>query len=268
MPIKDDVHGKRRSAGWLAMSAAALLLGVFATGAYAIAGLDPPTNVSPPIVTGTPQVGRTLTCVPGAWNGAPPISYTYQWNRNGSAIGGATSATYAVAGSDAGTSITCTERASNLLGSGSVTSAAVVPTALTTDPSQPGPPPAGWGDVTGPVLSGFKVTPRRAPLYVVATKRGPKVRPHRRLKLKFRLSEQAAVVISAYHRGKAPKKVTDPGGSWSVKLGVGDHTLQSHQSIKYTRMGRYVITARATDAAGNRSVAATATFRVTKPRRR
>jgi hypothetical protein len=254
--------GKPRLTGWLSVPAAALVLCISATAAYAIGALNPPTNVTPPVITGTAQVGQTLTCVPGAWNGTAPITYTYQWNRDGSAIAGATGTTYAAADADVGTSITCTEQATNPDGNGSATSAAVVPVAISA-----APPPAAGGDTTAPALSGFKVTPRRVPLYVVLGRKGArrKARPQHKLLFKFGLSESATVVISVRHAHNAPERLI--GGSWSTKLAAGDHSVRSAATVGYTRRGRYTITAQATDAAGNRSAVVKATLRVTKPHR-
>lgn len=56
-----------------------------------------PTNSILPAVSGIPQVGETLTALPGAWTGAP-TSYTYQWQVDDGGgyadISGATSQTY------------------------------------------------------------------------------------------------------------------------------------------------------------------------------
>ncbi len=36
-----------------------------------------PVNTAPPLITGTPEAGQTLTCTPGTWTNSP--SYTYTW---------------------------------------------------------------------------------------------------------------------------------------------------------------------------------------------
>lgn len=52
-----------------------------------------------PKISGAATIGHTLTAVPGAW--APsPVTLTYQWYRNGTAISGATNPTYLVSVAD------------------------------------------------------------------------------------------------------------------------------------------------------------------------
>ncbi|MDY0912829.1 hypothetical protein [Rathayibacter festucae] len=60
-----------------------------------------------PTITGTAKVGQTLTAVPGTWSPAP-VALSYQWKRGGTAISGATSATYKAVSADAGKAITVT----------------------------------------------------------------------------------------------------------------------------------------------------------------
>lgn len=56
---------------------------------------------------GQSVVGSALTAVSGSW-GPSGVSFSYQWNRNGTAIPGATSKTYATTASDAGAALTVT----------------------------------------------------------------------------------------------------------------------------------------------------------------
>ncbi len=58
-----------------------------------------------PVITGTAKVGATLTADPGAW-GPAPVTLRYQWYRSGSAITGATTATYSPTKSDAAKTLT------------------------------------------------------------------------------------------------------------------------------------------------------------------
>ncbi len=57
------------------------------------------TATATPQISGTAAAGKTLSVKTGTW--APgPISFGYQWNRNGKPIAGATAATYALVAAD------------------------------------------------------------------------------------------------------------------------------------------------------------------------
>jgi len=61
-----------------------------------------------PTITGNAQVGVQLTAVPGVWQPsvtASPITFDYQWKRDGSNISSATSATYTPVPADVGKAI-------------------------------------------------------------------------------------------------------------------------------------------------------------------
>lgn len=62
-----------------------------------------------PAITGTATQGQTLTCSTGTWSKSP--SYSYQWNRSGVAIIGATASTRVLAAGDVGATMTCTVKA-------------------------------------------------------------------------------------------------------------------------------------------------------------
>ena len=85
----------------------------------------PPTNASLPAITGTAQVGSTLTCSNGSWSNSP-TSYTKSWLRDGSAVSGATASTYKLVSADADHHLSCKVTASNPGGSASATSASLL----------------------------------------------------------------------------------------------------------------------------------------------
>jgi hypothetical protein len=105
-----------------------------ATGVVTAAAVAP-SNTSAPSISGTTQVGQTLSADVGSWSGTAPISYVYQWRRcdSGGAscadIAGATGSTYTLVTADGGSTIRVVVTASNSAGSSGATSAqtAVVP---------------------------------------------------------------------------------------------------------------------------------------------
>ena len=87
-----------------------------------------PQNAELPAITGTPMEEETLTASTGLWNGAQPISMTFQWyrcdaNGNGcAAIAAANQQTYKLTFADVGFTIRVTGTATNAGGSGFATS--------------------------------------------------------------------------------------------------------------------------------------------------
>jgi hypothetical protein len=93
-----------------------------------------PANTVVPTITGTPQVGQTLTALPGTWLSFP-TGYTYQWQRcdvtgaNCAPVTGATGSSYVVAAEDVGVTLDVVATAQNSYGTGTATSE---PTAVVT----------------------------------------------------------------------------------------------------------------------------------------
>ncbi len=99
-----------------------------------------PSNTAPPIITGTPEDGQTLSVGTGSWSGTPPLSFAYQWRRCDGAgescvdISGATSSTYAASFEEVGHSLRVRVTATNAGGSSEASTSAsafVAPTPLT-----------------------------------------------------------------------------------------------------------------------------------------
>ena len=92
--------------------------------------LMPPSNSSPPTISGTAATGQTLSASTGSWTESP-TRYEYQWQRCSSgcaAVAGATASTYTVAGGDVGSTLRVAVTASN--SAGASTPASSAPTAV------------------------------------------------------------------------------------------------------------------------------------------
>jgi Concanavalin A-like lectin/glucanases superfamily len=82
-----------------------------------------PTNTVPSVISGTAQVGQTLSVNTGSWEGAPPITYAYQWQscnafgESCSDIPGAPGVTYVPGHSDVGGTLQVLVTATNPGGS-------------------------------------------------------------------------------------------------------------------------------------------------------
>jgi hypothetical protein len=89
--------------------------------AFSLAGA--PVNTALPTISGTAELGQTLTAIPGEWS-EDPTSLGTQWARCNAAgygcepVAGATSSTYAVTSADAGSTIRVQETAANAAGAG------------------------------------------------------------------------------------------------------------------------------------------------------
>jgi hypothetical protein len=109
-------------------AAAAALLALALGGAVRAAATAAPSNTAPPTISGTPQVGKTLTASNGTWTNSP-TSYTYQWKRCNTSgascvnVANGTNKTYTLVGADAGHTMRVVVTATNADGSASATSA-------------------------------------------------------------------------------------------------------------------------------------------------
>ena len=85
--------------------------------------LTSPSITGNPTISGTVQVGNTVTAVAATVGGNPAPSTTWQWNLDGSPIAGAAGSAYTPLTGQAGGSLTVTQTATNSQGSVSATSA-------------------------------------------------------------------------------------------------------------------------------------------------
>lgn len=69
------------------------------------------------MILGGVRFGSLLTCSPGVWIGARPITFGYRWLRDGYPIPGATAPRYRLRVRDLNTLLACRVRATNRLGS-------------------------------------------------------------------------------------------------------------------------------------------------------
>jgi sugar lactone lactonase YvrE len=124
-----------------------------ASSACAARANGPVVPVDGPTVTGTLAPGATLTAGTGTWTPTPD-SFTYQWLRDGVAIGGATATTYVVTSGDAGHALSVAVTAvKEDYASASATSAAVV-----IPVPQPGTLTTAAPSISGTVRVGSTVT--------------------------------------------------------------------------------------------------------------
>ena len=94
------------------------------TNSLAIPGSKPVPKEEPRVL-GIPEAEQTLTCSQGPWTGSSPITFTFQWLRNGESIADQTGDTYYVQPADEGRNISCTVTGTNAAGKASAASKAV-----------------------------------------------------------------------------------------------------------------------------------------------
>jgi hypothetical protein len=156
---------KRQTRGFLSLgllAATAAFAGAMlgGTGLGSAATQAKPTNQSPPTVTGTAQVGSTLTAKEGTWTGNP-TTFVYSWRRcdadggSCSTISGATEKTYVLKQVDQANTIRVRVTARNADGQTAATS---VPTAVVREATTP--PPANACDKNPPSAAELKAPER------------------------------------------------------------------------------------------------------------
>jgi hypothetical protein len=127
----------------------------------------PARNTTPPTISGTPQVGQTLTANNGTWVGAQPISFSYHWRRcdasgaSCSDISNATGKTYTLTAADQGTTLRVRVTGRNARGASSATSG---PTGVVGKAEAPGGATVSIAEVSLPnrlVIDRYSFAPNR-----------------------------------------------------------------------------------------------------------
>lgn len=118
---------KRWTFGGLVVGICAMVALAVSLGAGTAAVVVAPVNTSLPTITGTPQVGQSLTAAEGTWSNSP-TSFAYEWLRcNGggnacASVANGTQKTYTPVANDAGRTIRVRVTATNADGSASAQS--------------------------------------------------------------------------------------------------------------------------------------------------
>jgi len=209
------------------------LLAAGAVTALVVAGLTQastsaaPGNTIPPTISGTPQVGQTLSADRGQWSNNP-TSYGYRWqrcDRNGAAcagVSGADQRLYDLHAQDVGHTIRVRVTARNADGASSETS---VPTAVVTSRT-PAPPatgcPSGSGaipiaDLTPPAnlaIVGFSSNPQVLGRHVGTLSLAVKVTACSGRPVQGALVYAAAVPFNQFD--VAPEVQTDANGTATI----------------------------------------------------
>ena len=173
-----------------------------------------PVSVSAaPKLSGTPSVGRTLTCTPGRFNGDGALVDVFSWRRDGTPIAGATMSKYKVSSADAGHKLTCAVTATGLRGSATGVSAGLSIPARAPLLSSVSQSSTRWTEGT-----------RAA---TIARRRKPPVGTT----FKFRLNEAATVRLVFKRRGRKAGTLAFAARAGTDKVRF-DGVLSRHHKLK------------------------------------
>ncbi len=223
-----------------------------------VAIVAPPAGAAPPVLSGGAVVGSVLSCSLGAWS-PNALTYARRWLRNGFAIPGRTGATYATRDADVGRAVACSVTATNTIGAslGRASNAIrVLPRARAA------------ADTVVPVVSGLRLSHRRFLVVRPATRLAARKRRALGTAINFLLSENATVTfrIDRVARSRRCLRLAPNRNAQGCERQRLAGTLTRHGAsgrntpyfsgridARALRPGRYRLTVRATDAAGNRS---------------
>jgi hypothetical protein len=206
-----------------------------------------PSNTTAPAISGTPQVGQTLTADNGSWTGQQPITFSYHWRRcdrtgaNCSDISGATAKTYVLTSADEGTTLRVRVTARNSAGTASATSAA---TSVVAKAEAPGGSTVSISDVSLPnrlVIDQYSFRPNR-------------LRRHGRLVARFHVSDSRSHSVMGalvFVEGIPLGQTTRPAEQATGPDGYVTFTIRATSRLQLRGSNRYVFFLRARKAGEN-----------------
>ncbi len=213
-----------------------------ATSAAVRIGLGIPVNTALPLLSGTAQTGRTLTCSTGSWSRSPS-GFAFAWLRDGTPIAGATASSYVAAAGDAGHAVGCRVVASNEAGAGLPATSATV--AVTSPPG-----PSATTTVGGFVAPGFESAVETSPKPAAVTLTA---RADTRGRVAIRVSCACSGTVAVRVRSTSLKRARLSRGSATVTL-----TSALRRQLKRNGSLKATVSARLADG---RTVSSTLTIR-------
>ena len=241
MSLRKKLGTRGVTAGLLAVAALVIGAAFSAAGTGSAASSAAPTNQTPPTISGTTEVGSTLTATSGSWGGTTPITYAYQWRRCGTSggscsnIGGANQSTHTLRSADRGSTLRVRVTAKNADGSAQIESAqtAVITAATVPPPATGCPTGTGTADVAGISLPARLLIDGQSASPTVVT------RSTSDLVLRFHVSAcggrsvQGALVYATavpFEQFNVPPEATTGADGWA--------TLTLHQASRFPASSR------------------------------
>ncbi|MGZ4333207.1 MAG: hypothetical protein ACXVRJ_02895 [Gaiellaceae bacterium] len=198
-----------------------------------------PKETGPPLISGTPKVGQSLTSTHGSWSGNP-TSFSYQWQRCDadivacSDVIGATSSTYLLKTADLGYRLRVRVTAKNAKGSATATSA-----------------------LTAIVAPAVRITNRRPSLAILSVRfTGSTVYA------RFRICDDSQKNLTIIETDSRPGKLsyTRRFTTLIAPKPCGVYTRHWLLLARFQGSGQYTVTLRARDKSGLTSLPAHRTF--------
>ncbi len=206
-----------------------------------------PANSEAPSISGTAQVGETLTADNGTWTGQQPITFAYHWRRCGqtggscSDISGATGKTYVLTAADQGARLRVRVTARNSAGTASATSA---PTGVVAKAEAPGGATVSISDVSLPnrlIIDEYSFQPNR-------------LRKHGRVIARFHVSDSRNHSVTGalvFVEGVPLGQTTRPPEQATGADGYATFTIRATSRLQLRGANRYVFFVRARKAGEN-----------------